>query len=92
MDEEVASAPHVPLPQGEPQAPPEFQVLPIPQPGFFPPMTSEAFQTYTNFWYAQAQTQAQVGQGQYPMPPMATFPQSQAQLVVKLSKLVKKAR
>ena len=45
----------------------------MPQSGFFPPMTLEAFQAYTNFWYAQAQVQAQAEQGQYPMPPMATL-------------------
>ena len=50
VDEEAASAP--PL-QGELQAPQEFQVPPMPQLGFFPPMTLEAFQAYTNFWYAQ---------------------------------------
>ena len=42
----------------------------MPQPDFFPPMIPEAFQAYTNFWYAQAH--AQVGQGQYPVPPKAT--------------------
>ena len=62
------------------------------QPGFFPPMTSEAFQAYTNFWYAQAQAQAKAGQSRYSMPPTTTFAQPSAQLVVKLSKLVKEAR
>ena len=60
----------------------------MPQLGFFPPMTSKVFQAYTNFWY----TQAQAGQGQYPMPPTVTFVQPPAQPIVKLSKLVKEAK
>ena len=46
----------------------KFQVPPIPQPGFFPPMILKAFQAYTNFWYAQAQ----VEQGQYLVPLVTT--------------------
>ena len=45
------------------------------QPGFFPPMTSEAYQAYMNFCYAQTQTQAQTGQVPYSVPPPATFAQ-----------------
>ena len=45
-----------------------------------------------NFWYAQTQAQAQIGQRQYPVPPTKTFAQPSAQPRVKLSKLVKKAR
>ena len=56
VDEEIASASHVPLPQLEPQEQPGFQATPMPQPGFFPPMTPKA---YMNFWYAEAQAQAQ---------------------------------
>ena len=55
-------------------------------------MTPEAFQAFTNYQYGQIQAQAQAYQGQYPVPPMTTFAQLPAQLVVKLSKLVKKAR
>ena len=62
----------------------------MPQLIYFQPMTLEAFQAYMNFWYAQ--TQAQSGQGQYLVPPMATVAQPQKQYVVKLSKLIKKAR
>ena len=56
MDEKATSAPHVPPPQGDPKVPPEFPVTPMPQAGFFPPMTVEAFQAFTNYWYTQAQT------------------------------------
>ena len=75
MDEEAASVPHAPLPQSDPQFPSEFQVPLMPQPRFFPPITIEAFQAYTKIWYAQAQTQAYVGQAQYPVPPTTTFAQ-----------------
>ena len=68
VDNEVAFASHAPPPQGEPHFPSGFQVPHMPQLDFFPPMTPEAFQGYTKFWYAQAQA----GQGQYPVPPMAT--------------------
>ena len=47
----------------------------MPQPGFFSPITLKVFQIYMNFWYAQAQAQAQVGQGQYLVTLMATFAQ-----------------
>ena len=40
---------------------------------FFPLMTLEAYQAYANFWYAQAQAQA--GLGQFLMPPATTFSQ-----------------
>ena len=53
MDEEATSASHAPFPQGDPQFPPKFSIPPMPQAGFFPPMTSEAFQAFTNCWYAQ---------------------------------------
>ena len=45
VNEEVASAPHnpPPPPPPEPQGPSGFQVPPMPQPGFFPPMTPEAY-------------------------------------------------
>ena len=89
MDEEVASVSHL---QGDPQFPLEFPIPPMSQPGFFPLMTSEAFQAFTNYWYAQVQAQAQAGQGQYPVPPTATFAQPPAQSIVKLVKLVKEAR
>ena len=58
MGEEAASAPHAPLPQGDPQTPPKFSIPPMPQAGFFPSMSPEAFQAFTNYWYAQAQAQA----------------------------------
>ena len=73
MDEEAVSAPHTPPPQTEPQVQSEFQVPPVPQPEFFSPMTLEAYQTYINFWYAQTQTQTQMGQAQYLVPPTTTF-------------------
>ena len=53
-------------------------------------MTTEAFQAYSNFWYVQAQAQAD--QGQYLVPPTTTFTQPPTQPIVKLSKLVKEAR
>ena len=62
----------------------------MPQPGFFPPMTPKAYQTYMNFWYAQ--TQAQTGQVPYSAPPPTTFTQSSTQSGVKLFKLVKEAK
>ena len=51
VDDEAASAPHnpPPPPPPEPQGQPGFQVPPMPQPGFFPPMTPEAYQAYMNF-------------------------------------------
>ena len=57
-------------------------------------MTLEAFQAFTNYWYAeaQAQTHAQVGQGQFPVPPTITFVPPLAQPVVKIFKLVNEAR
>ena len=58
VDEEATSALHAPSPQGDPQAPFEFLISPMPQPRFFPPMTLEAFQAFTNYWYAQTQAQA----------------------------------
>ena len=60
MVEETASTPHnpQPQPQSKSQEQPRFQVPPMPQPGFFPPMTPEAYQAFMNFWYAQTQTQA----------------------------------
>ena len=64
----------------------------MPQPGFFPPMTLEAYQAYMNFWYAQSQAQAQAGQVLYLAPPPTIFAQSLTQSGVKLSKLVKEAR
>ena len=70
VDEEAASAPHNPPPPSpEPQGPPGFQVPPMPQPRFFPPMTPEAYQTYLNFWYAQTQAQVPAGQMPYSVPP-----------------------
>ena len=64
----------------------------MPQPGFFSPMTLKAYQAYANFWYAQAQAQAQPGLRQFPMPPTTTLPQSSTTSEIKLSKLIKKAR
>ena len=43
VDEKATSTPHAPPLDGEPQAPQEFHVSSMPQPGFFPPMTLEAF-------------------------------------------------
>ena len=51
VDEKATSTLYAP-PQGEPQASLKFQVPHMPQPGFFPPMTLEAFHAYTNFLYA----------------------------------------
>ena len=45
-----------------------------------------------NFWYAQTQAQAQIGQVSYPVPPPATFAQTSTQSEGKLSKLIKEAR
>ena len=59
MDEEDASAPHTPLPQCDPSILLEFSILFIPQAGLYPPMTFEAFQAFTIYWYAQTQTQTQ---------------------------------
>ena len=42
-------------------------------------MTLEACLAYANFWYAQAQVQALVRQGQYPMSPLSTVAQPRAQ-------------
>ena len=93
VDEKAISTPHAPLSQTEPQVQPEFQALPMPQPGLYPPMTPKAYQAFMNFWYAQAQAQTQMGQTQYPVPPTMTFTQHAApQQGVKLSKLVKEAR
>ena len=47
-DEKAALAPHSHAPQEEPVQP-EFQVSPMPQPNFFPPITPKAFQPYMNF-------------------------------------------
>ena len=55
VDEEAASTSHNPPPPLEPQGQPSFQVSPIPQSGFFSPMTPEAYQAYINFWYTQTQ-------------------------------------
>ena len=51
IDEKAASAPYNPQEQSKPQKQPRFQVLPMPQPRFFPPMTPEAYQIHMNFWY-----------------------------------------
>ena len=66
-------------PRLEPQEQPGFQVPPMPQLGFFPPMTLKAFQAYMNFWYAQTQAQAQAGQISYSAPPPMTFAQPSTQ-------------
>ena len=76
IDKEATSTPHNPQPQSKSQEQPGFQVPPMPQPGFFPPMTLEAYQAYMNFWYAQTQAQAQTGQVPYPVPLPATFAQT----------------
>ena len=68
-DEEAAFTPQAPHSQKGPQVPLEFEVPPMPQPDFFPPLTTKACQAYANFWYAQAQA----GQGQYPVPLTTTF-------------------
>ena len=64
----------------------------MPQPGFFSPMTLEAYQAYMNFWYAQTQAQAQASQVPYTASPPTTFSQPSTQLDVKLSKLIKEAK
>ena len=84
IDEEATSTPQVSQSQNEPQvplgfepqAPQGFPALLMPQPGFFPPMTPETYQAYANFWYTQAQAQAQARLGQFLMPPTTTLPQS----------------
>ena len=55
-------------------------------------MTPEAFQAFTNYQYASTQAQVQAGHGEYLVPPTITFAQPPTQSIVKLSKLVKKAR
>ena len=92
VDEEAASASQNPPPPPEPQGQSGFQVPPMPQPGFFPPMTLEVYQAYMNFWYAQTQAQTQDGQMSNPALSPIIFAQSSAQQGVKLSKLVKNAR
>ena len=92
IDEEASSTLHNPRSQLKTQKQLGFQVPPMPQPRFFPPMTPEAYQTYMNFLYAQTQAQAQAGQVSYPVPPPATFAQPSTQSEVKLSKLIKEAR
>ena len=92
MKEEAASAPHTLSPKGEPEFPSRFQVPSMPQLDFFLVMTLETIQAYINFWYVQAQTQTQVGQSQYPVPPTVTPAQPPAQSIVKFSKLIKEAR
>ena len=79
VEEEAASAPLTHPSQVESQACSEYPVPLIPQPSFFPPMTLEACLAYANFWYAQAQVQALVRQGQYPMSPLSTVAQPRAQ-------------
>ena len=82
LDEETTSTPQVSqshnepqVPSGfEPQTPQGFLTLSMPQPGLFPSMSPKAYQSYANFWYAQAQAQAQVGLGQFPMPSTTTLP------------------
>ena len=67
----------------------------MPQPGFFPSMTPEAYHAYMNFWYAQTQAQTQAGQTPYMVPPPplpTTYAQPSTQPGLKLSKLVKEAR
>ena len=68
----------------------------MPQAEFFPLMTPEAFQYFTNYWYAQAQAQAQAqtqaNQGQFLVPPTVPFVPSLIQPIVKFFKLVNKAR
>ena len=100
VDKEATSTPQVPKSLNEPQDPLGFEpqasqvfpIPPMPQLRFFPPMTPEAYQAYSNFWYAQAQAQAQTRLGQFPMPPTTTFPQPSTNTWIKLSKLVKEAR
>ena len=57
-------------------------------------MTSETFQAFTNYLYAQAQAQTQTpaGQGQFPVPHTTTFAPPPAHLIVKLFELVKVAK
>ena len=92
VDEEAASAPHNPPPPPELQRQPSFQVSPMPQSRFFPPMTSEVYQAYMNFWYNQTQAQAQTRQMPYLALPPMTFAQPSTQQGVKLSELVKEVR
>ena len=68
------------------------QVSPMPQSRFFPPMTSEVYQAYMNFWYNQTQAQTQTGKMPYLAPLPMTFAQSSTQQGVKLSELVKEVR
>ena len=49
VDEEATSVPHNPPPQPKLQEQLGFQIPPMPQPGFFPPMTPKAYQAYMNF-------------------------------------------
>ena len=98
VDDEAALAPHnPPPPPPELQGQLDFQVPPMPQPGFFPSMTPEAYQAYMNFWYAQTQAQTQAGQTLYMVPPPpppspTTHAQPSTQPRLKLSTLVKEAR
>ena len=92
VDEEAASTPHNPPPPPEPQGQSRFQVSPMPQPRFFPPITLKAYQAYMNFWYAQTQAQMQVGQMPFSTSPPTTFAQPSTQQGVKLSKLVDEVR
>ena len=54
MDKEAVSAPHVFSPQGDLSVPLEFFIPPISQARPYPPMSFEAFQAFTFYWYAQA--------------------------------------
>ena len=59
-------------------------------------MSLEAFQDFTNYWYAQVQAQAQAqtqaDQSQFFVPPTTPFVLPPTHPIIKLSKLVKKAR
>ena len=51
VDEEAASTPHAPLPQGDLLVLLEFSIPSMPQIGFFLPMIPKASQDFTTYWY-----------------------------------------
>ena len=54
VDKEAALAFYAPSPHGDLLVPLEFSVPLMPQARCFPPMTLEAFQAFTTYWYGQA--------------------------------------
>ena len=55
MDEKAATAPHAPLLQDDPSSTPRLLVLSVHQAEPFPPISLEALQAFTAYWYSQAQ-------------------------------------